>query len=173
MQHKTGEYLQAITNRYTKRPPRVKFDESDILLPSNFVRPSVKRLEIHHFNHQESTAALSLEGENLCFAFRFIIYLHKSDKKHEVKIDQKDSVSSRSIQIQKVPLSVPREFVSSTDSSTSNNEYQESEETANLHLVTHFGEFSFENVIVKHKVLLSIDVRCHVIQWVEREGGRG
>ena len=140
-----------ITNQYTKKPPRIKFDELDVLQSSDFVRPSVKRLEIHHFNHQERTAALSLEGENLCFAFKFIIYLHKSGKEHEIIIDQKDSLSSRSIQIQKLPLSVTRDFACSTDSSTSN-EYHESDETANLCLVTHFGEFSFENVTVKHKV---------------------
>ena len=44
-----------------------------------------------------------------------------------------------------------RDFATSTDSSTSN-EYHEYDETANLQLVTHFGEYAFENVTVKHKV---------------------
>ena len=123
------------------------------MLQSDFVKPTVKKLEVHHFGDQDRPSALSLEGENLCFAFKFIIHLQESDKKHEIKIDQLHSVSSRSIQIQKIPPSVTRDFVSLTDSSTSI-EYQECEEMADLRLVTHFGEHLFENVTVKHKVRL-------------------
>ena len=66
-------------------------------------------------------------------------------------VAQKESVSNRAIQIHKVSLPAPRDFGGSTDS-TAGNDYQESKETASVMLVTHFGEFSFKDVEVKHKV---------------------
>ena len=156
MQHNTDYYLQEITSRYTKRPPTVKFEEADTLPPSSFVKPFVRRLEIHHFSHNK-TAALSLEGENLCFSSKIVLCLEKSERVHEVAVAQKESVSNRAIQIHKVTLPAPRDFETSTDSTVSN-DYQESEETAGVTLVTHFGEFSFKDVRVRHKVSLS---GCH------------
>lgn len=97
-------------------------------------------------------AALSVEGENLCFTYKLIIQLHNSDREYEVVIDQTDSVSSRSVQVQNVPLLVTRDLERSTDSSSTQREYQESDEMATLHLHTHFGKHSFKNVKVKHKV---------------------
>lgn len=148
MQHNTGDYLLTITNQYTRKPPRIRFDEQDVLQTSNFVRPTVNRLEVHH---QEETTALSLEGENLCFVFKIIIHLKSNKKEHEIVISQKESLSSRSIQIKNLPPSLTSDFPSSSDSSTST-EDQESDEKVNLHLVTHFGKFSFEDMTVKHKV---------------------
>ena len=152
LQHNTDEYLQVITNQFIRRRPVVKFEEPDALHPSDFIKPSVKRLEIHHFSHHQ-TAALSLDGNNLCFTSRFTLTLHKTEKEYMFMVDQKESVSSRSIQIQEVRISVPRDFVSSSDSNLSG-DYQETEETADVVLHTHFGEFPFENVEVRHKVCL-------------------
>lgn len=122
------------------------------MISSDFVRPSVKKLEIHHFSHHK-TASLSLDGCNLCFTSKFSLRLHKSESEYEITVDQRQSVSSRSIQIHEVPLQVPRDFENSTDSDISG-DYQETEETAYICLYTHFGEFSFKNVEVKHKVSL-------------------
>lgn len=110
----------------------------------------VKGLEIHHFSHHD-TAALSLDGDNLFFTSRFLLRLHKSDKELEFMMDQRECVSSRSIQIQEVSLPIPRDFMSSAESNASSN-CQETDETATVHLCTHFGDFRFENVEVKHKV---------------------
>ena len=143
-----------ITQQYTKKPPLAIIEEADTLDYGHFVQPSVKRLEIHHFSHHKC-AALSLEGDNLCFTFKVVLSLHDSEREHEIMVAQKESVSSRSIQIQGVPISVPRGFSSSTDSTVSN-DCQESEETARIHLFTHFGEFTFENVEVRHKVRVDI-----------------
>ena len=123
------------------------------MLSSKFIKPLVKRLEIHHFSHHNS-AALSLEGDNLCFTYKFVLSFDESEREHEIKVTQKESISSRSIQVQEVPLSVPRGFVSATDDNTSN-DCQECEETASVRLFTHFGEFSFKHVEVRHKVKLS------------------
>ena len=68
-----------------------------------------------------------------------------------ILVDQNESVSSHSIQIHEAPLSVPRDFASSNDSDVSG-DYQETDETASICLHTHFGEFPFEKVEVKHKV---------------------
>lgn len=119
---------------------------------SDLVRPSVNKLEIHHFSHHK-TASLSLDGCNLYFTSKFSLCLHKSEREYEIAVDQTQSVSSRSIQIHEVTLQVPRDFVSSTDSDVSG-DYQETEETAYICLHTHFGNFSFENVKVKHKVYM-------------------
>ena len=110
----------------------------------------MNKLEIHHFSHHK-TASLSLDGSNLCFTFKFTVNLHKSEKKQEIAVEQKESVSSRSIQVHDVALPLPRDFVSSNDSDM-RGDYQETDETANICLYTHFGEFHFENVDVKHKV---------------------
>ncbi len=158
MQHNTNFYLQTITNKYTKKPPKINFEEADTLPPSNFVKPFVRRLEIHHFSHSK-TAALSLDGEKLCFTSKIVLRLDKSEKEHEVPVAQKESVSNRSIQIHKVSLPSPRDLGGSTDSTVSN-DYQESKETACVRLITHFGEFSFENVEVRHKVFLDYCVNC-------------
>lgn len=129
----------------------VVLEQAELLSSSDFVKPSIKALEIHHFSHHERTA-LSLEGENLCFTMKFKFHLHKSEQEHLLTVAQNDSVSSRSIQMHEVPVSMPQELESSTDNSLVNSDYQESEETSNIHLFTHFGEFCFENVQVKHKV---------------------
>ena len=151
LQHNTDEYLQVLTHQYTlKHSPLVKFEGEDALVQSSFTTPVLKRLEIHHFSHHK-TAALSLDGENLCFTFKFVLHLHKSEREHVISVDHKESVSSRSIQIHEVPLSVPRDFVSSGDSDVSG-DYQETDETARICLHTHFGEFTFDWVEVKHKV---------------------
>ena len=135
-----------------------KFDEPETLETGTFVTPAVKRLEIHHFSHH-NTAALSLDGDNLYFTLKFDLYLHKSDAKYEVNVDETQSVSSRSIQIHEVPLSAPRDFDSSTESSASE-DYQETEDIADISLHTHFGVFTFEKVEVKHKVRLCHYGRC-------------
>ena len=125
-----------------------KFEEVDVLETGNFVTPTIKRLEIHHFSHH-NTAALSLDGDNLYFTFKFNLSLHKSESENEIIVDEKQSVSSRSIQVHEVALSAPRDFDSSTESRV---DYQETEETADISLHTHFGVFPFEKVEVKHKV---------------------
>ena len=130
-----------------------EFEEADKLASSSFVKPTVKRLEIHHFSHHE-TAALSLDGDNLFFTSRCFLSLHKSETDLEFIVDQRESVSSRSIQIQEVSLPIPRDFISSADSNASGN-CQETEETASVRLFTNFGDFTFENVEVKHKVGLT------------------
>ena len=151
----TIDYLQVITQQYTKKPPLAIFEQADTLDYGHFIEPSVRRLEIHHFSHHKS-AALSLEGDNLCFTFKVVLSaLHDSEREYEIVVAQKESVSSQSIQIQEVPISVPRGFSSSTDSTVSK-DCQESEETARLHLFTHFGEFTFEDVEVIHKVRIDI-----------------
>ena len=152
MQHNTNYYLQEITSKYTKKPPKVEFEEADILPPSNFVKPFVRRLEIHHFSHNK-TAALSLEGENLYFTSKIMLHLDKSERVYEVAVAQKESVSNRAIQIQKVMLPSPKDFEGSTDSTVSN-DYQESREIAGVTLMTHFGQFHFKDVEVRHKVCL-------------------
>ena len=151
LQHNTHDYLQVLTPQYIKRPPVIIFDEAEAVHSSDFITPFVNKLEIHHFSHHK-TASLSLDGSNLCFTFRFTLSLHKSEKEYEISVEAKQSVSSRSIQIHEVTLPVPRDFVSSNDSAVSK-DYQETEETANICLYTHFGEFHFENVEVKHKVI--------------------
>ena len=151
MQHNTTKYLNEITLGYTDKEPKVKVEQADALISSDFVKPSIKRVEIHHFSHHERTA-LSLEGENLCFTVKFKLHLHKSDKEHLLTVAQKESVSSRSIQLQEVPISMPTELSSSTDSNLVNSDYKESEERATICLFTHFGEVSCDNVEVKHKV---------------------
>ena len=141
-----------ITKQYTRKPPHADFKEAEILDTSDFVRPSVNKLEIHHFSHHNH-AALSLEGDNLCFTFKFVLRLHRSAKNHEAVVSQKE-VSSCSIQMHKVPLSLPTDFVDSSDSSE-NSDCQEFKETACVRLFTHFGEFVFEDVEVRHKVYIS------------------
>ena len=147
-QHNTEEYLHVIKRKYVRS---CKFEEAEVLGTGNFVTPTIKRLEIHHFSHH-NTAALSLDGDNLYFTFKFNLSLHKSESENEIVVDEKQSVSSRSIQIHEVALSAPRDFDNSTESSTSTADYQETEETADISLHTHFGVFTFEKVEVKHKV---------------------
>ena len=136
-----------IKNQYVMKPKPVEFDEPESLLQSNFINPTLKRLEIHHFSHHKS-AALSLDGDNLCFTYEIVLYLHKSRREYKISVDQKESVSSRSIQKHQVVLDVPRELATPSDG----NDYQETEETAYICLYTHFGEFYFKDVEVKHKV---------------------
>ena len=147
-----------LTSHHVKRSPVVKFEGADVLNYSDFTRPLVKRLEIHHFSHHK-TAALSLDGDNLCFTFKFVLDLHKSEKHYEIAVSQKNSVSSRAIKLNEVQVSVPKDFVNSSGSDVSG-DYQETEETANVSLHTHFGEFSFEHVEVKHKVDTSSCNQC-------------
>ena len=135
-----------LKQRYVRK---YKFEEIDTLATGTFVTPTIKRLEIHHFSHH-NTAALSLDGDNLYFAFKFDLHLHKSNAKCEVDVDETQSVSSRSIQIHEVPLSAPRDFDSSTESTSA--DYQETEDVADISLHTHFGVFTFEKIEVKHKV---------------------
>ena len=149
-QHNTGTYLEIIKTQYTKKQPEVKFEAAATLSPSKFVTPSVVKLEIHHFTHN-GTAALSLEGDNLCFTYKIVLHLEKSEKEYEIMVAQKESVSSRCIQIQKISLSLPSDFTVSSDNSA-NNDYQECEETASVHLFTHYGDFLSKEVKVKHKV---------------------
>ena len=136
-----------ISRQYVMRSRHVKFDKPGSLSQSDFISPTFKRLEIHHIGHC-NTAALSLDGDNLCFTYKVVLYLHKTAKEYRILIDQKESISSRSIQKHQVLLAVPEEFVALSDG----NDYQEIEETANICLFTHFGEYSFPNVQVKHKV---------------------
>lgn len=141
-----------ITKQYTRKPPLPVFKEAAVLAASGFVQPSVKKLKIHHFSHHKH-AALSLEGDNLCFTFKFVLRLHRSANNHEAVVSQKE-VSSCSIQVHKVPLALPTDFVDSSDSSE-NSDCQEFKETASVRLFTHFGEFVFEDVEVWHKVYTS------------------
>lgn len=134
-------------NHYVSQSPHVKFEEQHNLSKSDFIKPSLKRLEIHHFSHH-NTAALSLDGDNLCFTYKVMLYLHKSKKEYPILVDQKESVSSRSIQIHQVSLSLPEGLVSTSEGS----DYKEMDETADIYLFTHFGEFHFSGVKVKHKV---------------------
>ena len=136
-----------IKHQYITQSPHVKFEKSESLSPSDFIKPTLKRLEIHHFSHHR-TAALSLDGDNLCFTYKVILYLNKSARKYEILIDQKESISSRSIQKHQVSLDIPNDLATSPDT----NDYQEIEETANICLFTHFDEFEFSNVEVRHKV---------------------
>ena len=152
MQHNTEHYIQVITKQYTRKPPLADFKEAAVLAASDFVQPSVKKLKIHHFSHHKD-AAISLEGDNLCFTFKFVLHLHRSAKNHEAVVSQKE-VSSCSIQVHKVSLSLPTDFVDSSDSSE-NSDCKEFKETASVHLFTHFGEFVFEDVEVWHKVYTS------------------
>ena len=136
-----------ISRQYVMQSPHVKFDRPVSLSQSDFISPTLKRLEIHHFSHHK-TASLSLDGDNLCFTYKVVLYLQKSAKEHRILVDQKESISSRSIQKHQVSLAVPEELMALSDG----NDYQEIEETANICLFTHFGEYSFPNVQVKHKV---------------------
>lgn len=136
-----------ILKHYVMQSSHMRFDRPEGISQSDFVSPTLKRLEIHHFSHHK-TAALSLEGDNLCFTYKVMLYLRKSAKEYRILVDQKESISSRSIQKHQVPLSLPEELVTASDG----NDYQEVEETANICLFTHFGEYHFNNVQVKHKV---------------------
>ncbi len=136
-----------ILNQYAKPSPHVKFEEPESLSHSDFISPTLKRLEIHHFSHHK-TAALSLDGDNLCFTYKVVLYLRKSEKEYKILVDQKKSVSSRSIQKHQVLLAIPRDFATLSDG----DDYQEVEETANICLFTHFGQYHFPSVQVKHKV---------------------
>ena len=136
-----------ITHQYITKSPHVKFEEPVSLPCSDFVKPTLNQLEIHHFGHHK-TAALSLDGDNLCFTYKVILYLQKSRREYRILIDQKESISSRSIQKHQVSLDIPNDLATSPDT----NDYQETEETANICLFTHFGEFYFTKVEVKHKV---------------------
>ena len=80
-----------------------------------------------------------------------MLQLGKSELVHEVPVAQKESVSNRAIQIHKVMLPSPKDFEGSTDSTVSS-DYQESRETAGVTLMTHFGQFDFKDVEVRHKV---------------------
>lgn len=151
-----------IKRRYVRS---CKFEEAEVLGTGNFVTPTIKRLEIHHFSHH-NTAALSLDGDNLYFTFKFNLSLHKSESENEIIVDEKQSVSSRSIQIHEVALSAPRDFDNSTESSTSTADYQETEETADISLHTHFGVFTFEKVEVKHKVTNVTEKRACITNCV-------
>ena len=136
-----------ITDQYVTQSPHVKFEKPKSPSQSEFVNPTLKRLEIHHFSHHK-TAALSLDGDNLCFTYKVVLYLHKSAKEYRILVDQKESISSRSIQKHQVSLAVPEDLATSSDA----NDYQEIEETADIYLLTHFGGFHFRNVEVRHKV---------------------
>ena len=146
-QHNTTEYLGVITHQYVTQSPYVKFEKPKSLPCSDFVNPTVKRLEIHHFSHHK-TASLSLDGDNLCFTYKVVFYLHKSAKEYSILVDQKESVSSRSIQKHRVSLAIPEGLAVSSEAY----DYQEIEETAKICLATHFGDFDFHNVEVRHKV---------------------
>lgn len=91
---------------------------------------------------------MSLEGENLYFASKIILYL-KED--FEINVAQQESVSSQSIQVHNLSLSLPSHFAESSIYQETN-DYEEYEETTRVCLLTHFGKFSFPNVKVKHKV---------------------
>ena len=136
-----------ITDQYVVRSPNVKFEEPERRPCCDFIKPELKQLEIHHFSHH-GTAALSLEGNNLCFTYKVMLYLLKSKREYTILVDQKESVSSRSIQKHQVSLTLPEESATSSDV----NDYQEIEEMANVCLFTHFGEFYFSSVKVRHKV---------------------
>ena len=146
-QHNTTEYLGVITDQYVTQSPYVKFKKPKNLSQSDFVNPTLKRLEIHHFSHHK-TAALSLDGDNLCFTYKVVLYLHKSAKKYRILVDQKAYISSQSIQKHQVSLAIPEDLATSSDA----NDYQEIEETADIYLLTHFGGFRFPSVEVRHKV---------------------
>jgi hypothetical protein len=106
-------------------------------------------IEIHHFTHNK-TAALSLEGENLYFTSSIKLHLDTSKKDCEIAVPQDTAISRQYIVIQKESLPLPSEFSESSDNGTSN----AYEETAHVHLFTHFGDFEFRDVKVRHKVLL-------------------
>ena len=135
-----------ITDQYVVRSPNVKFEVPERRPCCDFIKPELTQLEIHHFSHRK-TSALSLEGSNLCFTYKVMLHLLKSKREYTILVDQK-SVSSRSIQKRKVSLTLPEESATLSDV----NDYREIEETANVCLFTHFGEFYFPNVEVKHKV---------------------
>ena len=146
-QHHTRDYLGVIQSQYIQKHPLVKFEKPESVSQSDFINPELKQLEIHHFSHHK-TAALSLDGDNLCFTDKVVLRLHESEKEYKISVDQQESVSSRSIQKHQVSLDVPRKLANSPDS----NDYQETVETADICLYTHFGEFYFKDVEVKHKV---------------------
>ena len=146
--------MDTIKKEYTRKESEVKIEEeSSTLTQSIFVIPLVEMIEIHHFTHNE-TASLSLEGENLYFTSNIKLCLDISKKDCEIPVAQDSSISGRYItvnKIQKESLPLPSEFSDSSDDDASN-VYQECEETAHVHLFTHFGKFDFEDVKVRHKV---------------------
>ena len=136
-----------ITKLYVTRFPHVKFEKLESLSFSDFINPTLKRLEIHHCSYYRATS-LSLNGNNLCFTYKVVLYLQTSAKEYKILIDQREIVSSRSIQKHQVSLAIPSDVATSSDA----NNYQEIKETASICLFTHFGEFYFSNVEVRHKV---------------------
>ena len=110
-------------------------------------------IEIHHFTHNETTA-LSLEGKNLYFTSKIKLHLAENGIDFETMVSQEKSISRGYIVIQKKSLPLlPSKFAGSSDHGASN-VYQECEDTANVHLFTHFGDFTFGDVKVRHKVYI-------------------
>ncbi len=147
-----------IKKEYTTKESMVKFEEAGALARSVFDEPSVTKVEIHHFIHNE-TAALALEGDNLYFTFKVKLHLNISKKDIETVVAEEKSVSRRCIVIQKISVPLPSEFAESSDNGASN-VYQECKETAKVCLFTRFGEFQCKNMVeVWHKVrtILAID----------------
>lgn len=110
-------------------------------------------IEIHHFTHNETTA-LSLEGKNLYFTSKIKLHLAENGIDFETMVSQEKSISRGYIVIQKKSLPLfPSKFAGSSDNGA-RNIYQECEEMANVHLFTHFGDFTFGDVKVRHKVYI-------------------
>ena len=140
-----------IKKEYTTKEPKIRFEEAGALAQSAFVKPSVTKVEIHHFTHNK-TAALALEGDNLYFTSKIKLHLDKSETDFMTVRAQEKSVSRRCIVIQKISVPLPSEFAGSSDNGASNI-YQECKETADVRLFTHFGEFQIKDrVEVRHKV---------------------
>ena len=137
-------------SQYINQPPIINFPEYEL---RNFIKkPKVKQIEIHHFSHRNS-ASLSIDGENLCFVSKVVLLMKSGDSgEYKFDVNQQESVSSQSIQLQEKNINLPPEL--KFDTSHSRESSQECVEMAFIHLETHFGcnESDPSEVKVIHKV---------------------
>ena len=136
-------------SQYINQPPIINFPQYEL---KKFIKkPKVNQIEIHHFSHR-SSASLSIDGENLCFVSKVVLVMESGDSgEYKFDVNQQESVSSQSIQLQKKNINLPPEL--KFDSSIQGNS-QECVEMAFVHLETHFGcnESDPSEVKVIHKV---------------------
>ena len=85
---------------------------------------------------------------------------------YDFKIDDQKSVTSESIQLQNQHITLPPELCSSY-SKDDDTEYQELCGSASIILQTHFGDFIFPDVPVKHKVIYTyLPISSNITRYI-------
>ena len=146
LQHNTEGYINLMFQGRTQL-------ETVIPKQSDFTKPCVKRIEVHHFSHRQ-TASISIDGENLYFTYHCKLQMKYNDSKSELsfRVDNQKAISNQSIQLQNQQIDIPPDILDSSNS-TGDNEYQEFCGSATVTLQTHFQEeIIFSDIPVKHKV---------------------